>query len=157
MIRIELIKENQATEVSELIYKNLKEINSRNYSSETIAFLMEAFSPENIIKNMKKHQTVVAMDDTKVVGTGGLSNFGSEEKPSYYGLAFFVDREYQRKGVGKQLVKDIENRAIQVGAEKITVRSAIGAQRFYEKLGYKYHNGEEEKDKNGNYIMEKEL
>ena len=51
----------------------------------------------------------------------------------------------------------VEAKAVELGADKITVRAAIGAQKFYEKLGYQYFDGKEVLNERGNYIMVKEL
>ena len=151
------INTNQVNEVSKLIQRNLLEINSKDYSPDIIAYLVDCFSPKNILENIKSQEIFVATEGSEVLGTGGLANFGSQERPSYYGVAFFVAPEHHGKGIGKQLVQEVEAKAIKMGADRITVRAAVGARKFYEKLDYKYHDGKEIKDKNGNYIMEKEL
>ena len=154
---IKQINAIQVNEVSKLIQRNLLEVNSKDYSSDIIAYLVDCFSPKNILENIKTQEIFVATEGSEVIGTGGLANFGSEASPSYYGVAFFVAPEHQGKGIGRQLVQEVEAKAIEMGADRITVRAAVGARKFYEKLGYKYHDGKEIIDKNGNYIMEKEL
>jgi predicted N-acetyltransferase YhbS len=154
---IEKIKPNQVDDVSSLIQRNLREINSRDYSSDFIVYLLDCFSPENILENAKKQDIFVATEGGEVVGTGGLANFGSDDSPDYYGVAFFVTPEHQRKGIGRQLVLAVEAKAVTMGAEKITVRAAVGAREFYEELGYEYCDEEETQDEHGNYAMEKTL
>jgi predicted N-acetyltransferase YhbS len=106
---------------------------------------------------MKAQEIFVAIDKDKVIGTGGLANFGGNEKPSYYGVAIFVAPEHHRKGIGKQLMKAVEAKAVELGADKITVRAAIGARKFYKKIGYRYLDGKEVQNERGNYVMVKEL
>jgi GNAT superfamily N-acetyltransferase len=154
---IDQIKPNQVNEVSTLIQRNLLEINSKDYPPEVIAYLVDCFSPEKILENTKTQKIYVAIDKDKLIGTGGLANFGSPERPSYYGVAIFVAPEYHRQGIGKQLMNAVEAKAIELGANKITVRAAIGARKFYEKLGYQYLDGKEVLNERGNYIMLKEF
>jgi GNAT superfamily N-acetyltransferase len=91
------------------------------------------------------------------VGTGSLANFGSEENPSYYGTAVFVALEHHRQGIGKSIMQKLEEKAAELGADKITVRAAVNARVFYEKIDYSYKDGIALEDERGNYIMEKEL
>jgi GNAT superfamily N-acetyltransferase len=97
----------------------------------------------------------VAMEDGKVVGTGTLADFGTPETPSYYGTAIFVALESHRHGIGRQIMQKLEAKAFELGADKITVRAAVNARQFYEKLGYIYRDGIETPDEKGNFIMDK--
>jgi GNAT superfamily N-acetyltransferase len=155
--RIEKFQPGQAEAVSRLIQRNLLEINSRDYPAEFISFLVEQFSPERVVENAQVQHLFVAVADEKVIGTGGLANFGSAETPRYYGVAVFVEPECQGKGIGQQIMAAVEAQAVELGAEKITVRAAIGARRFYEKLGYVFPGGEATQDDKGNYLLEKAL
>jgi len=154
---IEEIRDCQAEEVSILIRRNLQENNSKDYPPDIITYLLNCYSAENILANAKKQHIYVAIEDGKLIGTGGLANFGSLEKPSYYGVAMFVVPELQGKGIGSQILRKVEEKAKELGARKLTIRAAIGAQPFYEKLGYKYRNNQKLQDDSGNYIMEKEF
>jgi len=77
--------------------------------------------------------------------------------PSYYGTAIFVALELHRHGIGRQIMQKVEEKAMELGADKITVRAAINARQFYEKLGYTYRNGIELPDERGNFIMDRIL
>jgi len=47
-----------------------------------------------------------------------------------------VDNKYQGEGVGSELVKYAEARAIEAGYTKIIMHAMLSAVHFYEKLGY---------------------
>ncbi len=149
--------DTQAKEVAALIKRNLLEISSQYYSPEYIASIMRHLSAANLIELAKTEHIFVAMEEGKIVGTGTLSDFGGEENPRYYGTAVFVKLELHRKGIGKSIMQKLEEKAAALGAEKITVRAAVNARVFYEKIGYHYQNGIALEDERGNYIMEKEL
>ena len=51
----------------------------------------------------------------------------------------------------------VEEKATELGADKITVRAAVNARQFYEKLGYTYRSGIDLPDERGNFIMDKAL
>lgn len=54
-------------------------------------------------------------------------------------------------------MQKVEQKALELGANKITVRAAINARSFYEKLGYAYQDGNETPDEKGNFVMNKAL
>ena len=152
---IDRFQEFQAEEVAELIKRNLLEIASKYYPPEYVASLVEGFSPANLIKKAETQHNFVAAEEGKVVGTGSLTNYGSEATPGYYGTAIFVAPEHHGKGIGRQIMRKVEARAFELEAEKITVRAAINARAFYEKPGYTYRDGVATRDERGNYVMEK--
>jgi len=147
----------QAEEVAELIKRNLLEITSKYYSPDYVASLIDYHSPVQLLEKARTQRIFVAMEDGKTVGTGGLANFGTPEMPSYYGTAIFVALELHRHGIGRQIMQKVEEKAIELGADKITVRAAINARQFYEKLGYTFRNEIELPDERGNFIMDKIL
>jgi len=147
----------QAEEVAELIKRNLLEITSKYYSPDYVASLIDYHSPVQLLEKARTQRIFVAMEDGKTVGTGGLANFGTPEMPSYYGTAIFVALELHRHGIGRQIMQKVEEKAMELGADKITVRAAINARQFYEKLGYTFRNEIELPDERGNFIMDKIL
>lgn len=154
---IEEFKDHQAEEVSELIRQDLLEIISKDYPQDYLASLLDHFTPANIRATSKTQHIFVAVEDGRILGTASLANYGSQAKPKFYGTSVFVALEFQRRGVGKQLMKKVETKAKELGAEMVTIRAAVGARDFYRKLGYKYQNHKELPDEKGNYIMEKLL
>jgi predicted N-acetyltransferase YhbS len=154
---IDRFQASQAEEVAELIKRNLLEITSQYYSPEYVASLIEHHSPMQLLKKDRTQRIFVAIEDGDVIGTGTLVNFGTPETPSYFGTAIFVALELHKNGIGRQLMQKIEEAALDLGADKITVRAAINARQFYEKLGYTYRDGIELPDERGNFIMDKAL
>ena len=147
----------QAEEVADLIERNLLEITSEYYPPEYVASLIDHHSPMQLLDQASKHHIFVAMEDDRVFGTGSLANFGMPEMPNYYGTSIFVALEFHRQGIGRQIMQKVEEKAIELGADKLTVRAAINARVFYEKLGYTYRDRIEIPDEKGNFVMEKVL
>jgi GNAT superfamily N-acetyltransferase len=152
---IERLQDSQAEDVSGLIKRNLLEIISNYYPSAYVAALIAEFSPANILRHARTHRVFVAIEGAEVIGTGSLADFGTAETPSYYGTAIFVTPEYHSTGVGRQLMHRIEAQAVELGADRITVRAAVNARGFYEKLGYLYRDGIAVPDERGNFVMVK--
>ena len=99
----------------------------------------------------------MALEDGEVIGTGALANYGSAEKPGYYGTAIFVALDRQGQGIGRALMAAIETQAAALGADRLTVRAAVNARGFYQNLGYQYWAGKQTPDERGNYVMGKVL
>jgi len=152
---VERFQASQAKEVAELIKRNLLEITSQYYSPEYVASLIDHHSPMKLLETAMAQRIFVAVENGKAIGTGTLANFGTPEIPSYYGTSIFVTFESHRQGIGKQIMQKVEEEAIKLGADKITVRAAVNARQFYEKLGYTYRDGVELPDERGNYVMDK--
>jgi GNAT superfamily N-acetyltransferase len=156
-MNIERFQDFQAEEVSELIKRNLLEITSQYYSPEYVASLVNHHSPMKLLEKARAQHIFVVVEDGKVIGTGSLANFGTPEMPSYYGTSIFVSLEFHGKGIGRQIMRKVEEKALELRADKITVRAAINARVFYKKLGYAYQDGIETPDEKGNFVMEKHL
>ena len=118
---------------------------------------MRHLSATKLIEKAKTEHIFVAMESGKVIGTGSLANFGSEEEPSCYGTAIFVIPDLYRNVIGKRIMQKLEQKVLELGADKLTVRAAINARVFYEKLGYTYKNSIAVEDERGNYIMRKAI
>jgi GNAT superfamily N-acetyltransferase len=154
-MRIEQFQDAQAEAVSNLIRRNLLEVNSKDYAEGVINSLAAYFSPATLLKNSQSQTIFVAMQDGEVIGTASLDNFGTAERPEYYAVAVFVLPESQRQGIGLRLMEAVELKARELGAEKVTLRAAITAKGFYQKLGYRFRGGCEKLDRHGTYVMEK--
>lgn len=95
------------------------------------------------INSDPNHQLIVAEFDGKVIGTLHLMFLPSI---SYQGQlraqveSVRVDREYQNRGIGSEMMKWTMGRAKERGAHMIQLtshKSRQDAHRFYERLGFK--------------------
>jgi len=154
---IDRLQDSQAEDVARLIKRNLLEITSNYYPSAYVAALIKEFSPANIMRTARTQHVFVALEDSEVIGTGSLADHGTAEAPSYYGTAIFVTPEHHSRGVGRQLMHRVEAQAMELGADRITVRAAVNARGFYEKLGYLHRDGIAVPDDRGNFVMVKVL
>lgn len=157
-MRIELFQDAQAEAVSHLIRRNLREVNSRDYSETVIDHLVAYFSPETLLRTAREQHIFVAIDDAgEVVGTAALANFGSDVEPDYYCVSVFVLPEWHRRRVGTRLVEAVEAQAQALNAQHITVRAAMSAKGFYQKLGYTFEDGINALDAHDQYRMVKNV
>ena len=76
---------------------------------------------------------MVLDDDNKLIGVGRLHFNGIREAQIRF-MAVAIPQ--QRKGVGTQLLKALEDRAVEHGASSITLDARESALGFYRKRGY---------------------
>ena len=95
---------------------------------------------DSILHN-EDYNTLVAYDDGQIVGFVGTRVGPLYESDQPYGqiMALAVATDYQRRGVGRQLVQAAESMLIESGAGVAVVTSAnhrADAHAFYEKSRY---------------------
>ena len=147
-----LLREFQAKDakaVSDVIRKTMRISNSRDYSPEILEPLIEYFSPEKVLLLSKERICLIAETENQIVGTAAIENVEL--------CTFFVHPDFQGKGVGSLLLKEIEKIAVENKIEIIRFASSLTAVSFYEKMGYQ-KNGADKTETAGRQIgMEKKL
>lgn len=118
-----------AKEISLLIRQALKLVNSKDYPEDNIKFMVDYFSPETVIELAQKRYMLIALNNTKIVGTGSLAG------DTIYTV--FVDPKEQGKGIGKKIMGKLEKLAKERQIRFLKVPSSITALKFYLKLGFK--------------------
>lgn len=118
-----------AEAVSNLIRQTMKISNSPDYPAEILQPLIDYFSPPKIAELNLDRDCLIAETDNRIVGTIALEDAEL--------FSFFVRPDYQGKGVGKLLLKEIERLAAERGVRQISVGSSITAVSFYLKMDYR--------------------
>ncbi|WP_207536212.1 GNAT family N-acetyltransferase [Desertivirga arenae] len=73
---------------------------------------------------------IVAQDKGKAAG------FGTLDKGNYIDM-FFIDKDFQRQGIARQIYIRLENEAKRLGTNEITSNVSKTARMFFEKMGFK--------------------
>lgn len=157
MLKIEEYQEKYVEAISNIVIRNLKEINSKDYGIKKTKEMAKDFAVEKLKKTLKSRSKVyVALINNEVVGTAGLDKswYNDDE---YWVLTVFVKPENHRQGIGKMLINKIEEFAFSLPVKKLIIPASITAHQFYYKLGYRYKDGKKELNDEDMYIMEKFL
>lgn len=156
MIEIREYEEKYAEEISNIVTRNLLEVNSKDYDIDFVKKQAEEFTIAKIKENFKNRTKVfVALENNTVVGTAGIDKSWYNDDGEYWILTVFVKPENHRQGIGKNLIYKIEEYSKEIKAKKLVVPASITACEFYHKLGYNYANGKKELNEEKMYIMEK--
>lgn len=146
--------ESDAEEIVNLIVRNFREVNSKDYG----AAAMEALAATHDVKWFKKlaesANVYVFKAGAKIVGVGSIASFWGSATESIL-LTIFVLPELHRQGIGSCIIDTLEADELFLRAERIEIPASITAVEFYRKKGYEYKNGVRELDGEGHYRLEK--
>lgn len=146
-----------AVEISEIVIRNLMEVNIADYGLEEMEEMSGRFQPEDITKLAKVRHTFVAIEENQVLATGSISNDFSEDKSDYWVLTVFVNPDLHGQGIGRMMMQTLETKAMALGCKHLTLPSSLTSHKFYLKLGYNYIGGVAIQNDKRQYMMEKIL
>lgn len=153
---IRVFEETDGKETAELLKRNFLEINSQDYSIEQMATLVDQYTPEKLIEQAKIGHTYTAEIGDTIVGTATICPYYGSTTESII-LSFFILPEFQRKGIGHQLMKQLEEDPLYSQAERIEIPSSRSATSFYKRFGFVLKDATEPEDALGYVRLEKQL
>ena len=155
-MKIRRFRETDAQEVSALIAKTLRTTNIRDYSPEFIENEVKVLTPEYIAWRASWTHFYVVCEGEDIIGCGAIGPYwGSETESSLFTI--FVHPDHQGRGIGRQIVRTLEQDEFARRASRIEIPASITACKFYRKFGYDYKNGVNTVDAEGLYRLEKHL
>ena len=139
-IALRRIRPGEEAEVSALIAYTLRTTNIRDYSEEYIENDVRALSPESIRQRSEWTHFYVACEGEKIIGCGAIGPYwGKEDESSLFTI--FVLPEYQGRGIGRQIIENLEQDEFFLRARRVEIPASITACQFYRKMGYDFKNG----------------
>jgi len=118
------IENDKLDEALKLVKEVFMEFEAPGYCDEGIAEFIHTIGDESYLS---MHRFYGAYQDNKLVGV-----IASRNEHHHIGL-LFVDKNYQRKGIGRQLIQHILDMK---DGEPITVNASPYGHEFYKKLGF---------------------
>jgi GNAT superfamily N-acetyltransferase len=119
-----------ANRVLEIRNTNLKRADSKDYPEHIIQRMIATLTSERLVELSKDPDRVilVAVSNAKIVGTSSL--YKDDVR------LMFVDPDFHRCGIGKELLGKIESIAREKGIKKLSLKSALPAEVFYTRFGF---------------------
>ncbi|MGF6907889.1 GNAT family N-acetyltransferase [Fusobacterium sp. PH5-44] len=104
-IRIRRANENDIFNISELFYETIRNINIKDYNDVQVkAWTLRAYDEDKWKKKIESQYFIVAILNNIMVG------FASIDESGYLDY-MFVHKDFQRVGIAKKLLNDIEEKA----------------------------------------------
>ena len=154
MYQIRRFKESDAKEVVNVIKRASLEVNIKDYKKEAMDKLVKKITEEFVIKRATAFHMYVVREEEMVIGVGAVGPYwDSLTESSLFNV--FILPEYQKKGLGTKLVKELESDEYYKRADRIEIASSITALEFYRHLGYGFKKYGNITNENGDYILEK--
>lgn len=147
-------QDEDAEEIVNLIIRNFKEINVKDYGEKAIEALA-ATHDVKWFKSVAEYANVyVFWNEDKIAGVGSISSFWGSPTESIL-LTIFVLPELHGQRIGSYIIDTLESDPLFLRAERIEIPASITAVEFYRKKGYDYKNGIRELDDEQHYRLEK--
>ncbi len=153
-MNIRMFRNEDAEEVSALITRTLREVNSRDYSPAYIEADVAALSADELRKRAAWTHFYVVEGDERIIGCGAIGPYwGKQDESSLFNI--FVLPEYHGRGIGRVIIETLEKDEFFRRAKRIEIPASITATPFYRHMGYDYKNGVTEPDEEQLLRLEK--
>lgn len=153
-VTVRRYEEKDAKAIVNIIRRNFLEVNIKDYGEETVKALVESHNVE-WFKGVASYANVyVFCIGNEVIGVGSISSFWGSLTESIL-LTIFVVPELHGNGIGRYIIKTLEQDELFLRADRIEIPASITAVEFYKKQGYDYKGGIRELDDEGHYRLEK--
>ena len=153
-MKIRRLTEQDAQAVSELIITTIRISNVKDYPPELMEELVKTQTPEHVLERASWTHFYVAEEAGRIVGCGAIGPYwGKEDESSLFSI--FVLPDCQGKGIGRAIVKALEQDEFALRARRIEIPASITGLPFYRKLGYDFKDGKNEVDEEQLYRLEK--
>jgi citrate lyase synthetase len=128
-LQLREFKLEDASIVSGIICRCLREVNSKDYPSKTIEHMCQTFSPENLPNWFSGMDTVILMTEGQnILGTGSLK----ENRI----MTVFISPDQQGKRIGSRIMDHLETLASQRGHRSLVLNSSLSSLNFYKNRNY---------------------
>lgn len=117
-----------AAAISSLIQAALRQTNAADYPETVIARLAASFNEMPVARMVAQREMFVADHRDLVVGTIGFAAGAVR--------SLFVAPDFQRHGIGRQLIDQVEYQAREAGIRSLTVAASLTAIGFYRRCGF---------------------
>ena len=126
--RVRRFRPSDVGSLRHLICETIDVSYSGVYSPRAVAFFKAFHAERKIIERGQVGTLLVAGRDGEIVATGSLVDGEI--------FAVFVHPDHQQAGLGKALMKALEDRARASGARESVLSVSLPSKRFYQGLGY---------------------
>lgn len=133
LYNIRWAKEQDWNRAMQMVWRTFLKFEGEDYSQEGIRNFYDFITDNNLYEAFLngQYQVMVALDENRIIGLASVRN-------NNHLSLLFVDEEYHKKGVGRELIRHIsEYLKGEAGECFMSLKSAPYAIEFYKKLGFR--------------------
>lgn len=153
-LRIREYRAADSDSLAALFFRTIHTVNLGDYSQAQV----DAWAPAD--RDLKAWAARFEGRHTFVAEVGqALAGF-AELDPSGYVDRFYVSADFVGRGVGKELYRELERKALCLGLSRIHLEASITARAFFEKQGFRVEREQTVRPRGvamSNFVMEKTL
>jgi GNAT superfamily N-acetyltransferase len=109
----------------------IREVCKSHYSERELEIWTDVLRPGRYEEPIRKGPFYVAVEGGSIIGFGNLNQKSGEIE------ALYVAPDHVGRGVGRRILKALENVALGSGLKFLCISSSLNAVKFYEMAGYK--------------------
>ena len=129
-MKIRTYEISDTKKIVKLFYDTVHEVNIRDYTKAQVdAWAPGATDIQNWRQSSSSKFTFVAVEGDTIAGFGELERNGHIDR-------FYSHKDFQRQGVGRLILKQIESKAKDLGINKLFTEASITARPFFESQGF---------------------
>jgi len=130
MIQTRRFHPQDAHQIAQLFHDTIRQVNLGDYTLAQV----QAWAPDDLdfrhwIKACSSRITYVADDGGVILGFGELETNGHID-------CFYIHKDYQGQGVGRQIYQTIESKALDLSLPRLFLEASITARPFFERMGF---------------------
>lgn len=130
MLKIRRARQEDCHSIGKVHSAAVKGIRTAQYTPEEIQAWAVPRDPASYEDSIRAKEFFVAEDGDAIVGFGVLNQLIAEVE------AVYVDPEAGRRGIGLEVLRNLEERARDLGLSELRLNASLNAVPFYEKAGY---------------------
>jgi ribosomal protein S18 acetylase RimI-like enzyme len=127
--RVRRFREADVVAVRKLIHHTIDECYVRDYPPRAVQFFRDFHSEASILERNVEGELLVVEQQGRLIGTGAIVG------EDIFGV--FVHPEFQGKGIGSLLMRELEALAVEKGNHEAVLDVSLPSRPFYERLGYR--------------------
>ena len=129
-MKIREFKDKDIPQISKLYFNTVRKINSKDYSREHVETWAPEIYDDSFWSRRFDNYTVLVAEDADII-----LGFCELQYPGHIDC-FYVHHQWQRKGVGTQLLKSVESIAEKSSFKRLFADVSITARPFFSEMGF---------------------
>lgn len=130
MIQIRPFQITDVSQIAQLFHQTVHEVNIQHYSLSQV----KAWAPDDL--NFRNWADICANRLTYVADDRGIiAGFGELESNGHIDC-FYCHKNYQRRGVGRQIYHAIETQALNLSIDRLFTEASLTAEPFFQQMGF---------------------